>query len=187
MTDGLRITLVLGHQLPFPPLQGGGVNNLLWMLARQLARLGHAVTVCSPIAEGLNREEIDRYGIHHYRLPGAPMRRGAWPNNLAGLPYTFHVWKRLPLADVTSFHAPFSFLLRHRKRIGICTHTIHRTPKFWRPPTLNGVNHAIACLGVVRVWPSASNNVAHGALMLPSGRVRRSASSVRSDAFPSLP
>ena len=130
MTDGLRITLVLGHQLPFPPLQGGGVNNLLWMLARQLARLGHAVTVCSPISKGLNREEIDPHGIHHYRLPGAPMRRGAWPNNLAGLPYTLHVWKRLPLADVTSFHAPFSFLLRHRKCIGICTHTIHRTPKW---------------------------------------------------------
>ena len=130
MTDGLRINLVLGHQLPFPPSQGGGVNNLLWMLARQFTRLGHTVSVCSPLAEGLASEETDGHGIQHRRLRGARMRRGVWPNNLAGIPYTFHVWGKLPAADVTSFHAPFSFILRHRKNIGVCTHTIHRTPKW---------------------------------------------------------
>lgn len=130
MTDGLRITLVLGHQLPFPPSQGGGVNNLLWMLARQLARLGHTVSVCSPIAESLACEEIDEHGIHHCRFTGARMRRGTWANNLAGIPYTLRVWKNLPAGDVTSFHAPFSFILRHRKDIGVCTHTIHRSPKW---------------------------------------------------------
>ena len=130
MTDGLRINLVLGHQLPFPPSQGGGVNSLLWMLSRQFRRLGHAVSVCSPLAEGLATEETDVHGIHHWRLAGARMRRGVWPNNLAGIPYTFHVWRKLPAGDVTSFHAPFSFILRHRKDIGVCTHTIHRTPKW---------------------------------------------------------
>ena len=130
MIDGLRINLVLGHQLPFPPLLGGGVNNLLWMLARQFARLGHAVSVCSPIADGLAREETDEHGICHRRFPGAGMRAGAWANNLVGFPYSLHVWRNLPFADVTSFHAPFSFLLRHRQGLGICTHTIHRTPKW---------------------------------------------------------
>ena len=130
MIDGLRINLVLGHQLPFPPLQGGGVNNLLWMLARQFARLGHAVSVCSPTAEGLAREETDEHGIRHRRFAGAGMRAGAWANNLFGVPYSFGVWRNLPAADVTSFHAPFSFLLRHRRGLGICTHTIHRTPKW---------------------------------------------------------
>ena len=39
----LRINLVLGHQIPFPPVRGGGVNNLVWMLAKQFAALGHTV------------------------------------------------------------------------------------------------------------------------------------------------
>ena len=130
MLNGLRINFVLGHQLPFPPTQGGGVNNLLWMLARQFTRLGHAVSVCSPVADGLPWEETDEHGIHHCRFTGTRMRRGVWPNNLTGIPYTFRVWRKLPTADVTSFHAPFSFILRHRKNIGVCTHTIHRTPKW---------------------------------------------------------
>ena len=126
----MRINLVLGHQLPFPPVQGGGVNNLLWMLARRFRQLGHSVSVCSPLAEGFACEETDQYGIAHYRMPGARMRRGTWANNLSGFPYAFHVWCRLPIGDVTSFHAPFSFMLRYRRGIGVCTHTIHRTPKW---------------------------------------------------------
>ena len=126
----LRINLVLGHQLPFPPSQGGGVNNLLWMLARQFTRLGHVVSACSPISNGLASEEIDNHGIHHRRYHGAGMRTGAWANNLSGLPYSYRVWRNLPTGDVTSFHAPFSFLLRHRRGLGVCTHTIHRTPKW---------------------------------------------------------
>lgn len=122
--------MVLGHQLPFPPLQGGGVNNLLWMLARQFIGLGHAVSVCSPVADGLAPEETDAYGICHRRYQGSRMKTGAWANNLSGFPYSFRVWNNLPVGDVTSFHAPFSFLLRHRRGLGICTHTIHRTPKW---------------------------------------------------------
>ena len=49
---------------------------------------------------------------------------------MAGLPYAMRLWFRLPEADVTSFHAPFSFLLRRKKSLGVCTHTIHRTPKW---------------------------------------------------------
>ena len=126
----LRISLVLGHQLPFPPSAGGGVNNLLWSLARQFRRDGHLVTVCSPLTKGLRRDEIDADGIRHVRCVGFPPRRGKWWNNIAGLPYALRLWARLPLADVTSFHAPFSFLLRRRTDLGVCTHTIHRTPKW---------------------------------------------------------
>ena len=126
----LRINLVLGHQLPFPPSHGGGVNNLLWMLSRQFAGMGHLVSVCSPLAEGLARDEVDKFGIRHRRFVGARMRRDVWPNNLSGIPYTLQLWNNLPEADITSFHAPFSFVLRHRKHLGVTTHTIHRTPKW---------------------------------------------------------
>ena len=58
------------------------------------------------------------------------MRAGAWANNLSGFPYSLRIWRDLPFGDVTSFHAPFSFLLRYRRGLGVCTHTIHRTPKW---------------------------------------------------------
>jgi hypothetical protein len=35
----VKINLVLGQQLVFPPIRGGGVENLNWMLACEYARL----------------------------------------------------------------------------------------------------------------------------------------------------
>jgi glycosyltransferase involved in cell wall biosynthesis len=46
------------------------------------------------------------------------------------LPYSMRILPLLKPADVTSFHTPFSFLLRHKPRLGVCTHSIHRTPKW---------------------------------------------------------
>ncbi len=125
----LRINLVLGHQIPFPPVRGGGVNNLVWMLAKQFAR-NNAVVAYSPSAPGLPEHEIDRYGIEHFRRPGVPVHPNVWVNNLQALPYSARILPLLKAADVTSFHTPFSFLLRHKSGLGVCTHTIHRTPKW---------------------------------------------------------
>src|SRR4030095_8036150 len=130
MAQALRINLVLGHQLPFPPIQGGGVNNLLWLLARKFTEMGHSITAYSPTATGLLSHECDEFNIRHVRVTGAPMRRGMWRNNVSGFPYAMRVWRKLKPADVTSFHAPFSFVLQYKNGIGVCTHTIHRSPKW---------------------------------------------------------
>jgi glycosyltransferase involved in cell wall biosynthesis len=53
-----------------------------------------------------------------------------WRNNVSGFPYAMRVWRKLKPADVTSFHAPFSFVLQYKNGIGVCTHTIHRSPKW---------------------------------------------------------
>jgi len=129
MHSPLRINLVLGHQIPFPPVRGGGVNNLVWMLAKQFAR-SHTVAAYSPSSPGLPEHETDQHGIEHFRRPGLAVHPNVWVDNLQALPYS---WKILPLlkpADVTSFHTPFSFLLRFKPGLGVCTHTIHRTPKW---------------------------------------------------------
>ena len=125
----LRINLVLGHQIPFPPVRGGGVNNLVWMLAKQFAR-ENKVVAYSPSAPGLPEHEVDSLGIEHFRRPGVAVHPNVWRDNLQALPYSARILPLLKPADVTSFHTPFSFLLRYKPRLGVCTHTIHRTPKW---------------------------------------------------------
>ena len=127
--QSLRINLVLGHQIPFPPVRGGGVNNLVWMLAKQFART-NTVVACSPSSPELPEHEIDSHGIEHFRRPGLPVHPNVWRDNLQALPYSARILPLLKRADVTSFHTPFSFLLRYKPGLGVCTHTIHRTPKW---------------------------------------------------------
>ena len=128
--DLLRINLVMAHQVPFPPTRGGGVHNLVWMIAKQWAANGHALTAYSPTAEGLAPHEVDAHGIEHFRVAGSPGHSNVWMDNLNAFPYGLKIWPLLKPADVTSFHTPFSFLLRYKTGLGVCTHTIHRTPKW---------------------------------------------------------
>lgn len=126
----LRINLVLGQQIPFPPVRGGGVNNLVWMLAKQWAATGHTVRAYSPLADGLPAHETDAFGIEHFRVEGKPTHANVWVDNLQSFPYSLKIWPLLKPADVTSFHTTFSFFLRLKPSLGVCTHTLHRTPKW---------------------------------------------------------
>lgn len=128
--DKLRINLVMAHQVPFPPTRGGGVHNLVWMIAKQFAAKGHAVSAYSASADGLASHEVDAHGIEHLRVAGTSGHPNVWIDNLNGLPYGARIWPLLKPADVTSFHTPFSFLLRYKRGLGVCTHTLHRTPKW---------------------------------------------------------
>ena len=129
MKRSLKINLVLGQQLVFPPTHGGGVENLNWMLAREFVRLGHEVVVYSRAIPGLLESETDGYGIRHIRLRGFALNSNIWFDHANAFRWAIRLLSVLEEADVTSFHTPFSFLLRFRPKIGICTHTIHRTPK----------------------------------------------------------
>jgi len=125
----MKINLVLGQQLVFPPIRGGGVENLNWMLAREFARLGHEVVTYSRAVPELPDRETDAHGIRHLRLPGYPLHPNLWLDHANALRWAVRIWPMLEPADVTSFHTAFSFLLRYRRGLGVCTHTIHRTPK----------------------------------------------------------
>lgn len=74
--------------------------------------------------------EIDNYGIKHFRRPALPVHPNFWRDNLQALPYSARILPVLKAAEVTSFHTPSSFLLRHKPGLGVCTHTIQRTPKW---------------------------------------------------------
>jgi len=126
----MKINLVLGHQLGFPPTRGGGVENLNWMLARQFARRGHQVVAYSRLVPGSPPTEVDAFGIRHVRVRGHDILANVWLDHLNALRFARRIWGVLEPADVTVFNTPFSFLLRRKAGIGVCTHTIHRTPKW---------------------------------------------------------
>jgi glycosyltransferase involved in cell wall biosynthesis len=100
------------------------------MLARQYARRGHKVVAYSRHAPGLAAAETDNFGIRHVRVRGHDINANVWLDHVNALRYATRVWRVLEPADVTTFHTPFSFLLRHKAGIGATTHTIHRTPKW---------------------------------------------------------
>lgn len=125
----MKINIVLGQQLVFPPIRGGGVENLNWMLAQEFARLGHEVVAYSRAVPELPERETDTQGIRHVRLPGFDLHPNVWLDHFNALRWARRVAPALENADVTSFHTAFSFLLRYRRGLGVCTHTIHRTPK----------------------------------------------------------
>ena len=129
----VKINLVLGQQLVFPPIRGGGVENLNWMLACEYARLGHEVVAYSRAVPELPARETDTHGIRHVRLSGYPLHPNLWLDHLNALRWAVRLWPALEPADVTSFHTAFSFLLRYHRGLGVCTHTIHRTPKPFVP------------------------------------------------------
>lgn len=129
----MKINLVLPHQLPFPPMRGGGVENLNWMLAREFARRGHEVVAYSRVGPGLAVRGTDDFGIRHIRVTGYDLRPNRWVDHFYGLLYARNLEAILESADVTTFHTPFSFKLCKRSGLGVCAHTIHRTPKWPLP------------------------------------------------------
>ena len=124
----MKITFVLGHELPFPPQGGGGVNSLLHSLTIALAKLGHEVTAYSPSHPSYkNNECID--GVKHIRVKGATRNANVLKNVLVGLPYILRVRSAMQPCDILSCHILTTFLLAGIKGVNIITHTIHRDPK----------------------------------------------------------
>lgn len=124
----MKISFVLGHELPFPPQKGGGVNSLLDSLCKALAKLGHEVTAYSPKVKGWpNVEHIE--GVRHVRLKASVRRHPNIINFTAGIPYALRVYKSLEPCDVLSCHLWHGFFFSNFPHAQAVTHTIHRDPK----------------------------------------------------------
>jgi len=124
----MKIAFVLGHELPFPPRGGGGVNSLLHSLTKALVKIGHDVTAYSPSSPGYKDIEfID--GVKHIRLKGATRNANTIKNIISGLPYVLRVRSAIEPCDVLSCHLLTTFLLTNHQNAKVVTHTIHRDPK----------------------------------------------------------
>ncbi len=124
----MNISFVLGHELPFPPEKGGGVNSLLYGLCKSLAASGHSVTAYSPaVANKPDLEILD--GVKHVRVRGADRRVNRLYNFVAGAPYALKIKELLEDCDVLSCHLWQGFFFSGSHKAKIVTHTVHRDPK----------------------------------------------------------
>jgi glycosyltransferase involved in cell wall biosynthesis len=103
------------------------------MVAKEFARRGQQVIAYSRSFPELPLRDTDEHGIRHVRLQGFDLRPNRWIDHFYGFRYSRVLAPVLENADVTSFHTPFSFILAQCPRLGVCTHTIHRTPKWPLP------------------------------------------------------
>lgn len=126
----MKINLVLGHQLAFPPLLGGGVENLVWGLARSWQEMGHEVVAYSRLVLDLPAQQTDEFGIKHRRVAGWDRHANVWVDHFHAWKYAGRIRSVLEPADITSFHTPFSFRFVGDSSLGVLTHTIHRSPKW---------------------------------------------------------
>ncbi len=124
----MKITLVLGHELPFPSQKGGGVNSLLGQLVDNFVKLGHEVTVFSPKYKELLDYEV-KHGVRHIRVKGANRKKNLGLNFFCGIPYFFRVLLRIEYSDILSCHMWHGFLFSFFNVSKIKIHTVHRDPK----------------------------------------------------------
>jgi glycosyltransferase involved in cell wall biosynthesis len=124
----MKISYVLGHELPFPPKGGGGVNSLLNAVTKAMARQGHEVTAYSPAFPGAATDEVIA-GVRHLRVKGAPRHPSNIQNQIRGLPYAIRVRSIIEPCDVLNCHLLSSFVFKPLRNAKVVTHTIHREPK----------------------------------------------------------
>lgn len=128
----MNISFALGHELPFPPSRGGGVNSLLESLCWAFVAEGHSVTAYSPSEQGRPpQENLD--GVTHIRIKGSRRRTHNLFNALCGLPYALALRARLEPCDILSCHMLHSFIFSSIKAARAVTHTLHRDPKRFLP------------------------------------------------------
>jgi len=126
----LKINIVIGHALPFPPTKGGGIENLYYLLSREFAKLGHFVVVYSRLMQGLKPVEVDTHNITHIRLKGFDWGSSKVINGFNSFLWCLRLRSVIESADITMFNTLFSFLLLRKKKYGALVFTIHRTPNW---------------------------------------------------------
>jgi glycosyltransferase involved in cell wall biosynthesis len=127
----MKINIVLGHAVPFPPTKGGGIENLYHLLSKEFVRKGHEVVIYSRYDEGLKRDEIDEFGRRHVRVDGYDWKSNNIQNALDSFKWCWKLKQYIEKADVTLFNTLFSFLLLdNKKKYGSLISTIHRTPNW---------------------------------------------------------
>jgi glycosyltransferase involved in cell wall biosynthesis len=125
----LKITILMGAFLPVPPIRGGAIEKLWYLLSKQFVLQGHRVFQISRLFDGLKSNETED-GVFHIRVqgfeaPGNPV----WYKILDAV-YTFRALRVIPrdsdIIITNTFWAPIllpSFLKRR------CIVDVGRMPK----------------------------------------------------------
>ena len=144
----MKITIVLGAFFPVPPIMGGAVEKIWFLLTQEFARRGHEVVVISRAMPQFPRQEI-LAGVKHLRVRGFDAPRSLIWLKLLDLIYSIRAMSVLPKADIivtNTFWLPL--LLRNSKHGQIYVHAT-RYPKgqmrfYKRAARLQAPSHAVA-------------------------------------------
>jgi glycosyltransferase involved in cell wall biosynthesis len=144
----MKITIVLGAFFPVPPIMGGAVEKIWFMLTQEFARRGHEVVVISRAMPQFPRQEI-LAGVKHFRVRGFNAPRSLIWLKLLDLIYSIRTMSVLPKVDIivtNTFWLPL--LLRNSKRGQIYVHAT-RYPKgqmrfYKKAARLQAPSHAVA-------------------------------------------
>jgi glycosyltransferase involved in cell wall biosynthesis len=95
----MRITIVLGAFLPVPPVMGGAVEKVWFLLAEEFAKRGQEVVLISRAMPQFPSEEVLN-GVRHIRVCGFNTPRSLVWLKLLDFIYSTRVRRMLPAADV---------------------------------------------------------------------------------------
>jgi glycosyltransferase involved in cell wall biosynthesis len=171
----MKITLVLGPFLPIPPILGGAVEKVQFLLAGAYRAAGHEVTIISRRYGNFAREEVVD-GIRHIRIASFDSSSSLAGNLILDLCYALRVARRLPQSDITvtnSFSLPL--VLPGRRAGKIYVH-VARFPKgqmalYWRADRLQAISRAVAD-AIARQAPWLAGRVAMIGFPLPEAYFR---------------
>ncbi|MEY2440226.1 MAG: hypothetical protein QOI34_1611 [Verrucomicrobiota bacterium] len=125
----MKITIVLGAFLPVPPIMGGAVEKVWFVLAREFARRGHEVVLVSrKVAQFPQKEVLEN--VRHVRISGFDTPRSLIWLKILDLVYSWRTLSVLAPADVivtNTFWLPI--LLRTANRGAVYVH-VARFPKW---------------------------------------------------------
>lgn len=144
----MKVVIIMGHELPFPPMQGGGVNYLVDGLSQGIAKLGASVKVIAPTFPGQPDRET-KNGVEMVRIQGHDRNPVKWKNYLVGLPYTMRAKKEIGDADLVMCHFLQTPFLAKKSRRYVLTHSVHRDPKFFLK-YFNGVDRVYTATQAIK-------------------------------------
>ena len=124
----MKVNIVFGHSIPFPPIKGGGIERIDHSLARALLQSGHSVTAYSRIFDTLPIQNIDEFGIKHIRIKGYNYNRLKIVNLFNSFKWCLRIFNKLESADATIFNTPFAFIFSKQKKLGVIANSVQRTP-----------------------------------------------------------
>lgn len=125
----MKITILQGAFFPIPPLLGGAVEKMWFILGKKFAARGHMVTHVSRNWQNLpNKEKIQ--GVEHIRVAGYDSPMSLWLLKVFDAVYTLRAIKAIPKdTDVivtNTFWAPIFLPFFRRAKIYV---DVARMPK----------------------------------------------------------
>lgn len=172
----MKITILQGAFLPVPPVMGGAVEKMWFLLGQRFAELGHEVVHVSRRHDGMPAHEM-LAGVRHHRVRGFDTPgNGLMLKALDGA-YTLGALGALPDADIlvtNTFWSPI--LARHRH--GRTVVDVARMPKgqmrLYRRAACLRANSTPVRSAIIREDPSAAPRtriIANPLTFIPRGDV----------------